>query len=88
MDEQQIRNECRIIKSKGLRDVAIVGVFSPLDVDGLQEVRARKIILEEIPDADIVLSSEGKYGQSPDEPQLISLQSVSWDILKEKMPPF
>jgi len=60
VNEDQVRNECQIVKRKGLRDIAVVGVFSPLDVDGTQEARIRKIILEEIPDADVVLSSEGK----------------------------
>jgi N-methylhydantoinase A/oxoprolinase/acetone carboxylase beta subunit len=60
INEEQVRKECQIIKDKGLRDIAIVGVFSPLDINGTQEARVKRIVLEEIPDADVVLSSEGK----------------------------
>lgn len=59
IDEAQVRKECQVVKEKGLRDIAIVGVFSPLDVHGTQEARVKEIVLEEIPDADVVLSSEG-----------------------------
>lgn len=58
LNEDQIRAECAMIKEKGINDVAIVGIFSPLDTKGVQEVRVKKIVQEEIPDADIVCSRD------------------------------
>ncbi|KAK6005849.1 hypothetical protein QM012_007491 [Aureobasidium pullulans] len=63
LNEQQVRDECTAIREKGLNDIAVVGVFSPLDIEGKQEERVREIVLEEIPDADVVLSHEiGQIG--------------------------
>ncbi|KAL1387424.1 hypothetical protein HDK64DRAFT_330579 [Phyllosticta capitalensis] len=56
INEQQVRKECQIVKEKGIDDIAIIGVFSPLDTEGTQEARVRQIVREELPDADIVLS--------------------------------
>lgn len=58
--EAQIREECKILKVKGITDVAVIGVFSPLDISGKQEARVKQIVLEEIPGADVVLSRESK----------------------------
>ncbi|TFY55280.1 hypothetical protein EVJ58_g8349 [Rhodofomes roseus] len=44
LNEDQITEQCNIIKRKGLRNVVICGVFSPLDNDGKQEQAAAKII--------------------------------------------
>lgn len=60
LDEAQIRNECQILKQRGITDIAVVGVFSPLDISGKQEARVREIVLEEIPGADVVLSRESR----------------------------
>lgn len=60
LNEAQVREECQIIKSKGLTDIAVTGVFSPLDMSGQQEARVKQIILEEIPTADVVLSRDSK----------------------------
>ena len=66
LDEQQIRQECQLIKAKEIDDIAIVGVFSPLDTEGTQEVRVREIVREEIPGADVVLSRDSQFSsQSP-----------------------
>ncbi|KAK5957754.1 hypothetical protein OHC33_000943 [Knufia fluminis] len=63
INEAQIRSECQKIKDKGINDIAIVGIFSPLDTEGKQEATVRRIVLEEIPGADVVLSSEvGQLG--------------------------
>lgn len=63
LNEQQIRKECAIIKEKGISDVAIVGVFSPLDVDGKQEAYVKDIVLQELPEADVVMSRDiGQLG--------------------------
>lgn len=60
LNEDQIRKECQIVKEKGINDIAIIGVFSPLDTEGLQEVRVQQIVRQELPDADIVISRESK----------------------------
>ncbi|KAF4125452.1 N-methylhydantoinase A/oxoprolinase/acetone carboxylase, beta subunit [Geosmithia morbida] len=63
LNEAQIRDECRLIKEKGIDDIAIVGIFSPLDTEGLQEAKVYKIVKEEIPNADIVCSRDvGQLG--------------------------
>ena len=60
LDEDQIRKECQIIKEKGISDIAIVGIFSPLDTKGIQEDRVKKIVHTEIPGADVVCSRDSK----------------------------
>jgi len=60
LDEDQIRAECMAIKEKGITDVAIVGIFSPLDTKGVQEERVKKIVLEEMPEADVVCSRDSE----------------------------
>ncbi|KAK7424518.1 hypothetical protein QQX98_000483 [Neonectria punicea] len=61
LNEGQIRAECATIRAKGITDIVIVGVFSPLDTTGLQEEKTKQIILEEIPGADVVLSRDIRY---------------------------
>jgi N-methylhydantoinase A/oxoprolinase/acetone carboxylase beta subunit len=60
LNETQIRGECHTLKVKGITNVAVIGVFSPLDINGLQEARVRDIVQQEIPEADIVLSRDSK----------------------------
>ena len=61
LDEDELRSACRAVRSKGIGTVAVTGVFSP--VDSTQELRAREIILEELPQADVTLSHEiGRLG--------------------------
>ncbi|KXT17606.1 hypothetical protein AC579_10129 [Pseudocercospora musae] len=63
INERQIRVECERIRTKGITDIAVCGVFSPLDMEGLQEVRVGQVIQEEIPRADVVLSRDiGQLG--------------------------
>jgi N-methylhydantoinase A/oxoprolinase/acetone carboxylase beta subunit len=61
LDEEEVRTECKILKTKGISDIAVVGVFSPLDISGRQEARVKEIILDEMPGADVVLSRESEY---------------------------
>jgi len=61
INEKQIREECQVVNSKGITDIAVIGIFSPLDIHGKQEARVREIILEEIPGADVVLSRDSKF---------------------------
>ncbi|KAF2805365.1 DUF917-domain-containing protein [Mytilinidion resinicola] len=58
LDEAEIRRECAIIKSKGIKSVVVNGVFSPIDTIEKQEERAAAIIREEIQGVDVVLSAE------------------------------
>lgn len=60
INEVQIRGECQLLKQKGISDIAIVGVFSPLDIQGRQEERVKEIVQQELPWADIVLSRESE----------------------------
>ncbi|PWN26046.1 Hydantoinase/oxoprolinase [Jaminaea rosea] len=64
IDEDEIRAECRNIKEKGLKVVAICGIYSPLDVDGSsQEERVAAIVRKELPDVGIVCSRDvGQVG--------------------------
>lgn len=61
LDEEEVRAECKILKTKGISDIAVVGIFSPLDISGRQEARVKEIVLNEIPGADVVLSRESEY---------------------------
>ncbi|VEU22224.1 DEKNAAC103235 [Brettanomyces naardenensis] len=54
LDEIGLREHCKKIKALGITAVAIVGIFS--NMNATQEKRAGKIVLEEIPDCDLVLS--------------------------------
>lgn len=58
LDEDGIRRQCEIIKSKGIKSIVVVGIFSPIDVFHKQEERAAEIIREAYPSADVVLSKD------------------------------
>ncbi|RWA14274.1 hypothetical protein EKO27_g784 [Xylaria grammica] len=58
IDEAQIRNECSIVREKGIRSVVVNGIFSPIDTVERQEERAAEIVKAEIPGCDIVCSKD------------------------------
>jgi N-methylhydantoinase A/oxoprolinase/acetone carboxylase beta subunit len=60
INEEQIRAECKVIRKKNITDVAIIGVFSPLDTTSQQELKVKAIVAEEIPEADIVCSRDSQ----------------------------
>jgi len=61
LEESEVRDVARDIKSKGIRAVAISAVFSP--VNSSFEERAAEIVQNEIPDAALSLSHEiGRMG--------------------------
>ena len=61
LDEQEIVAAARDIGSKGLRSVAIAGIFS--QVNAAQEERAAEIVRAELPEARITMSSRiGRIG--------------------------
>lgn len=49
---------CDEIRAKGLSTIVINGVFSPIDTHFQQERVVRKIVLEELPHADVICASE------------------------------
>jgi N-methylhydantoinase A/oxoprolinase/acetone carboxylase beta subunit/DUF917 family protein len=56
--EDQVIEQCRIIKEKGLSAIVVAGVYSPIDEVFQQENRVREIVLRELPGADVVCSHE------------------------------
>ncbi|KAH7379349.1 hypothetical protein DE146DRAFT_315010 [Phaeosphaeria sp. MPI-PUGE-AT-0046c] len=58
ISEQEIVEQCRIIKEKNIKSVVINGVFSPLDVVERQEQRAAEIVKRELGDAVDVVQSK------------------------------
>ncbi|KAF8182301.1 Hydantoinase/oxoprolinase [Pholiota molesta] len=59
IQESELLNQARIIEKKGLKNIALVGIYSPLDVDGKQEYRARDILKEALgDDVNIVCSCD------------------------------
>ncbi|KAF7330338.1 DUF917-domain-containing protein [Mycena venus] len=64
IDEGQVIDQARQIKLKGLKDIVLIGVFSPLDVGGKNEYLARDILFRELgPEVNIVCSRDvGQLG--------------------------
>ncbi|KAF4620352.1 hypothetical protein D9613_001202 [Agrocybe pediades] len=59
--EEEVVQQARIIQEKGLKNVVVIGIYSPLDVDGKQEYRAREILKRELGAAvNIVCSCDGE----------------------------
>ncbi|KAJ7671643.1 hydantoinase/oxoprolinase [Mycena polygramma] len=59
IDEAEVVEQAEQIKLKGLKDIVLIGVFSPLDVDGKNEYLARDILVRELgPDVNIVCSRD------------------------------
>lgn len=54
----QIKRAARDIVAKGIRVVALVGVFSPLDTEGNHEEQCKKILLQEAPELQVVCSHD------------------------------
>jgi N-methylhydantoinase A/oxoprolinase/acetone carboxylase beta subunit len=61
LDEKTLQEAAQSIRSKGINSIALTGLFSPLNA--AVEQRAAEILRQEIPDADITLSSDiGQIG--------------------------
>ena len=61
LDREELRRAVREMRSRGIRAVAVSGVFSP--VNSAHEQEARDIILEEAPELRVCLSNEnGRMG--------------------------
>jgi N-methylhydantoinase A/oxoprolinase/acetone carboxylase beta subunit len=84
LDPLELRKIAEDIKAKGVRNVAISAVFSPINPK--IEVEAARIVREVIPDAQITLSSEiGRIGLLERENAAIlnaSLQDLGYKIVR------
>ncbi|KAI1382056.1 DUF917-domain-containing protein [Hypoxylon crocopeplum] len=58
IDEHEIKEQCAIIREKGIKSIVVNGVFSPIDTIEQQEERAAAIVRSEIPGCDVVCSKE------------------------------
>lgn len=58
LDVAEVKRQCEIIKSMGIRSIAIVGIFSPIDIHFQQEETAAAIVREAYPEADVVCSKD------------------------------
>ncbi|POR39400.1 Hydantoin utilization protein A [Tolypocladium paradoxum] len=58
LDPGQIRKAARDIAASGVKAVALVGVFSPLDHDGIHEERCKRILQKEASELNIVCSHD------------------------------
>jgi N-methylhydantoinase A/oxoprolinase/acetone carboxylase beta subunit len=56
ISEQEIVDQCQIIREKGIKSIVVNGIFSPIDTIERQEERATEIIKRELGDVDVVLS--------------------------------
>lgn len=56
LDEEQVRATAREIIASGVRAVAVVGVFSPLDHDNIYEEKCKTILQDEAPGLRVVCS--------------------------------
>ena len=58
IDPDEIREQAKIIKAKGIENIVINGIFSPVDVMYKQEESATEIIRQVYSEADIVMSKD------------------------------
>ncbi|KAJ7746610.1 hydantoinase/oxoprolinase [Mycena metata] len=59
IDEAEVVQQAKLIRSKNLKDIVLIGVFSPLDVSGQNEYLARDILFRELgPEVNIVCSRD------------------------------
>lgn len=57
LNPEQIRKTARDVFASGVKSIALVGVFSPLDHDGTHEEKCKEMILEETPELEVVCSN-------------------------------
>ncbi|THZ22592.1 DUF917-domain-containing protein, partial [Aureobasidium pullulans] len=58
INAEEIKEQCCIIKEKGITSIVVNGVFSPIDSTHHQEERAAQIINQALPGCHVVLSKE------------------------------
>ncbi|KAF8964871.1 Hydantoinase/oxoprolinase-domain-containing protein [Flammula alnicola] len=57
VQETEVLEQAKIIREKGLTNVVLVGVYSPLDVEGKHEYKARDILRRELGDGVNIICS-------------------------------
>lgn len=58
IDVEEIKDQCKIIRQKGITSIVVIGVFSPIDSTHHQEERASQIINDILPGCHVVMSRE------------------------------
>ena len=58
LDVEEVKCQAEEIKSQGISSIAIVGIFSPIDIIYKQEETAAEIIRQVYPEADVVCSKD------------------------------
>lgn len=58
VNEEEIAQEAVACRSRGIRLVAVVGIFSPLDNDGRQEYRVKQIFHQTAPEIAVICSRD------------------------------
>lgn len=58
LDENEIREQCAVIRSHGIRSIVVNGVFSPIDTVAQQEERAVDIVRAELPGCHVVCAKD------------------------------
>ncbi|KAF3048398.1 hypothetical protein E8E12_011764 [Didymella heteroderae] len=58
LDVEEVKRQCEIIRSLGIKSIAVVGIFSPIDVLFKQEETAAATIRDLYPEADVVCSKD------------------------------
>lgn len=58
LDTEEVKRQAEEIKSRGISSIAVVGIFSPIDVVHKQEETAAEIIRQVYPEADVVCSKD------------------------------
>ena len=59
--EVEVLEQCKLLERQGLRNVVVVGTFSPVDTEYHQEQAVRDIIVRELAGAEVVCSAESKH---------------------------
>ena len=58
LDTEEVKRQAEEIKSQGISSIAVIGIFSPIDIVHKQEETAAEIIRQVYPEADVVCSKD------------------------------
>jgi DUF917 family protein/N-methylhydantoinase A/oxoprolinase/acetone carboxylase beta subunit len=58
LDHEQIRKTAREIVASGVKSVALVGIFAPLDHSGIHEQKCKEILLQAAPSLQVICSQD------------------------------
>ena len=59
----EVVDQCNILRQKGIRNVVLVGTFSPIDVDYHQEHVVKGIIQRELEGVEVICSADSECTQ-------------------------